>query len=298
MENIKKTFSRIGLSYITINIIGLLLLFIFTISMTRTMPQMASNKSLLLGLSVFTQFIIPLPILYFLLKKIKTTHISKKSLSLKTFLIYICITLALMNIGSFIGSGITEIIGIFKVNDIANPLANFVTNDTLWASLIVTSIITPIVEELFFRKLLIDRTIKYGAGISILISALMFGLYHANLNQLIYSLLVGGFFAAVYVKTGNVIYTILLHMAANFTGSIVTTSINNLIASTGNIVNFVYYGIVIVLILIAVYYLYMWRGKYKGLKNNIQKEIKPSLLNVGMVLYIIYFAIFIISSVV
>ena len=151
---------------------------------------------------------------------------------------------------------------------------------------------------MFFRKLLIDRTIKYGAGISILISALMFGLYHANLNQLIYSLLVGGFFAAVYVKTGNVIYTILLHMAANFTGSIVTTSINNLIASTGNIVNFVYYGIVIVLILIAVYYLYMWRGKYKGLKNNIQKEIKPSLLNVGMVLYIIYFAIFIISSVV
>ena len=262
MENIKKTFSRIGLSYITINIIGLLLLFIFTISMTRTMPQMASNKSLLLGLSVFTQFIIPLPILYFLLKKIKTTHISKKSLSLKTFLIYICITLALMNIGSFIGSGITEIIGIFKVNDIANPLANFVTNDTLWASLIVTSIIT---------------------GISILISALMFGLYHANLNQLIYSLLVGGFFAAVYVKTGNVIYTILLHMAANFTGSIVTTSINNLIASTGNIVNFVYYGIVIVLILIAVYYLYMWRGKYKGLKNNIQKEIKPSLKNVGSV---------------
>ncbi len=203
-----------------------------------------------------------------------------------------------MNIGSFIGSGITEIIGIFKVSDVANPLANFVTNDTLWASLIVTSIITPIVEELFFRKLLIDRTIKYGAGISILISALMFGLYHANLNQLIYSLLVGGFFAAVYVKTGNVIYTILLHMAANFTGSIVTTSINNLIASTGNIVNFVYYGIVIVLILIAVYYLYMWRGKYKGLKNNIQKEIKPSLLNVGMVLYIIYFAIFIISSVV
>ena len=203
-----------------------------------------------------------------------------------------------MNIGSFIGSGITEIIGIFKVSDVANPLANFVTNDTLWASLIVTSIITPIVEELFFRKLLIDRTIKYGAGISILISALMFGLYHANLNQLIYSFLVGGFFAAVYVKTGNVIYTILLHMAANFTGSIVTTSINNLIASTGNIVNFVYYGIVIVLILITVYYLYMWRGKYKGLKNNIQKEIKPSLLNVGMVLYIIYFAIFIISSVV
>lgn len=60
-------------------------------------------------------------------------------------------------------------------------------------NLALISIIGPIFEEILFRKILIDKTIKYGARISIIISALLFGLFHGNVNQFFYAFLMGGF---------------------------------------------------------------------------------------------------------
>ena len=48
----------------------------------------------------------------------------------------------------------------------------------------------------------------------------MFGLFHGNLNQFVYTFLVGAFWAFIYVKTGRLRYTIYLHMALNFMGSV------------------------------------------------------------------------------
>lgn len=91
-----------------------------------------------------------------------------------------------------------------------------------WVNILVMVLLAPVLEELLFRKMLIDRTIKYGEGISVLISALFFGLFHGNLNQFAYAFVIGGVFAFVYVKTGNVKYTIYMHMLVNFLGSAVS----------------------------------------------------------------------------
>lgn len=294
MENIKKTFSRIGISYLTMKIIAIVSQLIIIILISDTIPKILLSRDFLTILGAITQYIIPLPILYLLIKKIKSTPPHKSTLSLKTFLICICITISLMYVGNFIGLGITQIIGAFKQSPVVNPIVDVISNNNIFLNLVLISIIAPIFEELFFRKLLIDRTIKYGTGISIFISALMFGLFHGNLNQFTYSFLLGGFFAAVYVKTGNILYPILLHISTNVMGSVINTIVGNLIAifnntTTGIVIIIIYFSIIFITVYIGLYYILKWSGKIKDLKSNIEKRLKPSLLNIGMILFTLYF---------
>jgi hypothetical protein len=73
-----------------------------------------------------------------------------------------------------------------------------------------------------FRKLLIDRTRGYGDTIAILLSGLLFGLFHGNLFQFFYAFLVGMVLAYVYTRTGRYLPCVAMHAAINFMGSVVT----------------------------------------------------------------------------
>ena len=114
-----------------------------------------------------------------------------------------------MWIGNLVGLGITALIGNTMTSDITNPIEHMIQNTNIYVNLILTSLLAPIFEELFFRKLLIDRTVKYGAKLSILLSALLFALFHGNLSQFFYAFLIGAFFAYIYIKTGKIIYSII-----------------------------------------------------------------------------------------
>ena len=74
-------------------------------------------------------------------------------------------------------------IGSLIQHEVANPINDVINNSGLIANLIIITIIAPIFEELTFRKLLIDRTIKYGGTISVLLSGLLFAFFHGNLSQ-------------------------------------------------------------------------------------------------------------------
>jgi hypothetical protein len=53
----------------------------------------------------------------------------------------------------------------------------------------------------------------------------MFGLFHGNFQQFFFASFVGMLFAFVFIRTGRVIYTILMHMTVNLTTSVVTTTL-------------------------------------------------------------------------
>ena len=75
---------------------------------------------------------------------------------------------------------------------------------------------------MIFRKLLIDRVVKYGEFVAILTSGLMFGLFHGNFSQAIFAMGLGMFFSFIYIRTGKIGYPILLHMIINLSTSVVT----------------------------------------------------------------------------
>lgn len=83
--------------------------------------------------------------------------------------------------------------------------------------LILTMVILgPIAEELAFRGLTYDRMKRYlGVPWSIVISSLMFGIYHANMIQFIYTSIMGLLLALYYEKSGSLIVPVIAHMAMN-----------------------------------------------------------------------------------
>lgn len=92
-----------------------------------------------------------------------------------------------------------------------------------WIYIMVIVVVAPVVEELFFRKVLIDRLQRYGQLFAVIVTAILFGLYHANLVQLISGLLMGLALGYVYLSTGKIGNTIAIH------------ALNNLFGMTGSV---------------------------------------------------------------
>lgn len=76
-------------------------------------------------------------------------------------------------------------------------------------------------EEFIFRYML--RRKLYGAGdkIFIVVSAVAFGLFHMNISQTPFTMLVGATLAWVYAQTNNIWLPIALHFAFNFNSAII-----------------------------------------------------------------------------
>ena len=86
----------------------------------------------------------------------------------------------------------------------------------IWLGLILYGVISPFVEEIVFRGVLYNRMKRfYKVGISILVTALLFGGFHANLPQFLYGTIMGAVMAYAYEKAGCFAAPVLVHMAAN-----------------------------------------------------------------------------------
>ena len=82
--------------------------------------------------------------------------------------------------------------------------------------ILVVGIIGPICEELMFRGIVFHRLkdwVKPQAAI--VISALLFGIYHGNVVQFFYATCMGVMLAVIYDKTGTLWISIVAHIAAN-----------------------------------------------------------------------------------
>lgn len=272
-------------------------------------PGIVKNFNALTIITAICNYVLPFPILLFLMRKMEKQDLEKQKLSLKKFLLYLCIAFTLMWIGNILGVTITSALGSLFGIDINNPVHTLLNSTDIWLNLMLISIVGPIFEEIFFRKLLIDRTIKYGAKVSIILSAVLFGFFHGNINQFFYAFLLGGFFAYVYIKTGKIIYTIILHIFINLMGSVISTfaikSLQALISNSYGAIDLavvtIYTLIVILTILFGLIGLSMFKkAKFNGSKTQIplKHPLKTSLLNPGMICFIIFYSVVIIFNII
>ena len=292
----QKFFSKIGFSYL-IYAICTIAFPIIIFHIIGNGFEIVNNINFRLVISSICNYILPFPILLFLMKKLESEKLEKESLSITSFLLYFCISFTLMIIGNLIGIGVTSLIGTAIQSDIANPIQTLINSSDILLNLIIISIIGPIFEELFFRKLLIDRTIKYGAKISIILSATLFGLMHGNLNQFFYAFLLGGFFSYTYIKTGKIIYPILLHICLNLMGSVLSLFVlgsANAIAQ-GTYASFdiglilIYVLILLLVMIFGLYGLTQYKkAKLTKIRTKIEltNPIRTAFLNYGMICYI------------
>jgi len=173
-------------------------------------------------ISCASQYLIAFPIFLLILTGTpKSQRKEKSKLSGAEFFLLFLIGEVLMYAGNFIGTLLNQTIGGMTGNIPENGIATIVNAIPIWLIFILMVIIAPIVEELIFRKLVIDRLAIYGDRMAIIFSAVAFGLMHGNLYQFFYATLLGALLGYVYTVTRDVKYTVFMHMIINLMGSVI-----------------------------------------------------------------------------
>lgn len=310
MEANRRFFSKIGFNYFTLGIIVLVLNLFIGLFISIINPNLLSNQTMMTFFSAIWTYLLPLPIFIYIMRKTEAKTLEKHKMTVKTFVICISITMFLMWIGNIMGVIITSGIGSLIQHEVANPINDVINNSGLVANLIIITTIAPIFEELIFRKLLIDRTIKYGGTISVLLSGLLFAFFHGNLNQFFYAFLLGGFFAIIYIKTGQIKYTIGLHMIINFIGSVVSLFVSqplmdlangSVISPTSTFGVILYILITLGLTVMGLIYSikYFDKSRFDGSEKEIilKNPVSTILLNPGIICFILLMSYTIFTSI-
>lgn len=220
LKTYKKHFSSLGLMYFFGALIIIGVQVAVSMSVLAFAPSLLDNPNLSLLVSMLPTYAIAFPLTSLLIHQVPGVQMKKHNMKPTQLLGAFAISYALMYLSNLAGQFFTNIIGIIKGSPVDDAIADLVSELNPLTAFFVMVLLAPAMEEWIFRKLLVDRTIRYGEGTAIFLSGLMFGLFHGNLNQFVYTFLVGAFWAFIYVKTGRLRYTIYLHMALNFMGSV------------------------------------------------------------------------------
>jgi len=93
---------------------------------------------------------------------------------------------------------------------------SFLTFDNLFLSILIVAISPAIFEELLFRGVVLNSfNIKNKNYLAIIISALIFGVFHMNLLQGAFAFILGLSLGFIYVKTGSLFVPIIIHFINN-----------------------------------------------------------------------------------
>ena len=221
----RKRFSRFAMALSIYMLIPSVLMVALELALPMFFPsnytQILENPMFIWGANVVLMYVISLPILYLTVFRMKKTIRVKSRIGMMEFIKLICISSSLMYIGSTIASVLSSVITAITGITVPDHTADLIESSPIWLIILVAVIIGPIVEELIFRKLLMDRLGIYGDRTAIVFSAVIFGLFHGNFYQLFYATLLGFLLAYVYARTSKLVYPIAIHMIVNFCGSVI-----------------------------------------------------------------------------
>ncbi len=227
LRDTKRHFSKLGLMFL----LGTLMIYGVQIGASAIAnavdPELMNSTAYALLITMIPMYAIAMPLMALLIRTVPAVSPEKKKMTAGQWILTFLMCYGGTYVSNYVGIILTQVIGAIKGSPVSNNMVEVATSSNILVNFFIMVICAPIAEELLFRKLLIDRTVKYGEATAILFSGLMFGLFHGNLNQFVYAFVLGLFFGFIYVKTGNIRYTILLHMLVNFLGSVVGVIILN-----------------------------------------------------------------------
>ncbi len=321
----KKSYSQIGFAYTVFSFAVTIVQLIVSV-MLQAVGSNAVSMDMQIVLNSATLYVIGMIVLTICFRRLQltVTTIEKHKMSVKALLKAVCMSYSLLIISNLVGTVITTVIGIIKGSPIINPVEELALNMSIPVMFIVTVICAPIFEELFFRKFIIDRVVKYGEWVAVAVSGIMFGLFHGNLSQFPYALTIGMFFGFLYVRTGRIGYSMLLHAVMNFFGSVASVvvlkclnmemymnimnstselDILNSITGEGAVGFLILLAYEVLILIIVIIGIILWILDGKKIYFNVQDEELPktdrvltALSGKGMIVYSVFWLIMIVLA--
>ena len=112
-------------------------------------------------------------------------------------------------------SGFLNMLSMFFVKNRAEEILSRQISLGFVPTLILTAVLPALTEEFVFRGIMYRSYRKYSVIGGALISALVFGLMHLNLNQMIYTVFNGIIFALMLEATGSIVTPVSMHFLIN-----------------------------------------------------------------------------------
>ncbi|MCM1186537.1 MAG: CPBP family intramembrane metalloprotease [Lachnoclostridium sp.] len=319
MKEYKKDFSRIGFLYLLAYIIIMAASLVISTIAFRLRPDWYGDMNVIIVLSALPMYLIGMPILALLTRRLPGRTPQKHTMKFGQFILAFIMCVGIMYASNFITVAIAGLVGSLKGSPVDNTVADIAAGADTWVTFGYMVLIAPVFEELIFRKLIVDKTLKYGQGVAIVMSGVMFGLFHGNINQCLYAATMGMFLAFLYAKTGNIKITIGIHMLVNFIGSIISVQVLKLIDYEGLLdimeepveqqttllmrhimenfpgymIYMLYACIIMGLMVAGVILLIVYRKRFVMEPGEVAlpkgQRFKTMFLNAGMILYCLFF---------
>lgn len=213
LKSARRAFSYIGFALILWIALEYGLLLPLKLWLQQTYPDgVSQDLRFFLGYGVLYCIVFPLVLLF--LRRLPAAPPEKGRISAKHFFVFLLIGAALGYIGAVAGNlsgALLEDLFGFAMQNTVESMNGY--NLLLAAPIVV--LVGPLVEELLFRKAILDRTRVYGEKLALVFSALLFAFFHTNLYQFFYAFLCGLVFGYLYLRTGKISVSYLMHALHN-----------------------------------------------------------------------------------
>ena len=143
-------------------------------------------------------------------------------------------------------------------------------------SLISLAVIPAICEELIFRGILVNALKSKGEIFAIILSSVMFSIFHFSPAQLIYPICFGLILSIVYLRTKNILFPILLH----FINNALSISIQYFSNSSGGTFSHSASNLIYAIITFAIWFLLI-RHLFKDFKTHRETANKDNEENIA-----------------
>lgn len=261
MKKIKE-YASVLLYPILLVLIEFSLIFVFTIIFNlNTSLEVGTTlyqEKLTLFLSDYKLLIViitSLILVPLLLKKVKITRVILKVDHLTVYIMLgICFSLSYNLL----------LCGINKVTYFTNLYDSI--NKNILVTLVTTSILGPILEELVFRGIVYEKLKTFNKqSISMVITGALFGLFHGNIIQFVYAFLLNFILIKSYEKENSILVPILIHVCVNS----VTTLLLNFIIGINLLLTIILFLLFVTVLIILLKIVY--KKNNKGYDNNVNE---------------------------
>lgn len=303
LRRIKSRFSTLGLAFAALVGVGFLTYFLGLVLEGWLPKSMDTEAAWWVWLRGFVPtYLVGLPVCFVLLKRrLPAQPRECRSLKKMELLALLCISLGLMVPGNWSMNFLPRLFGNIPshFNTLPDPLR-----------CIAAITVVPLLEELVFRKLLIDRIGQWGEKLAVLVSAVIFGLFRLDLFSIPDGFILGALFAYVYIRTGKLRYPVILSAFVNLNRMVIVPLTGGLFSQLADFaiaeeasVGRVLFGIGGMLVMLQVMLCQMALGvlgivlAFRRLRRLTWKPapeqlprrqgLKAAFLNIGMVIYIV-----------
>lgn len=121
--------------------------------------------------------------------------------------------------GGLLNLGWSGLLTFLKIQQhFSNAAQEALLSGQLVVQIFSLGIFAALAEELVFRGLLYRRMRKMlSAGLSVILSSLLFAVYHGNVIQMVFAFPMAIVLTLLYEKSGKLCYPLLFHMGCNLT---------------------------------------------------------------------------------